>query len=793
MKPTNLARALAVFTSLAAVTLALGDPPATFDLRDFNGENYVTSVKSQSGGTCWTHGVMAAMEGNLLMTGTWAGAGESGEPALAEYHLDWWNGFNQHNNDDTVPPTGGGLTVHQGGDYRVTAAYLARGEGAVRDIDGQSYSSPPLRSAPGYHYYYPRHIEWYVAGPDLSNIDVIKEKVMSEGVMGTCMCYDSSFISGYIHYQPPTSSMLPNHAIAIVGWDDNKVTQAPLNGAWLCKNSWGASWGFSGYFWISYYDKWAGQEPEMGAVSFQDVEPFAYDNVYYHDYHGWRDTLTDVSTVFNAFVATGEEALTAVNFFTAADDVSYEVIVYDRFEGGQLLEPLASVSGTFAYTGFHTVELGTGVMLTPGEDFYLYLELSAGGQPFDRTSDVPVLLGGDYRTIVDSTASPGESYLWNGASWVDLYDYDLGDPTWNHTANFCIKGLTGDLPGLDVTPAGGLFATGPVGGPFAPAFVDFELQNESSEPIDYAVALDTPADWLTLAGDVAGTLPGYGTATVTATVTAAAADLPAGAYVLTINFVNQSTAIGDTARDVVLAVGEPALQQQWLLDSDPGWTTEGDWAWGDPTGGGGEYGNPDPTSGYTGNNVYGYNLFGDYANNLPERHLTSTAIDCTGLYGVTLSFQRWLGVEQPTYDHAYIRVSNNGTDWVTIWENAATITDATWQAMQYDISAVADDQPTVYLRWTMGTTDGGWRYCGWNIDDIELHAFAQAEWLAGDLNCDGVVTPADIDPFVVALTGGQAAYEAQFPDCNYLNGDVNNDGQVTPADIDPFVQILTGG
>jgi len=418
---------------------------------------------------------MAAIESNLLMSGYWDSLGRTNWPNLAEYHLDWWNGFNQYNNDDIVPATGQGLVVHEGGDYLVATAYITRGDGTVScaransdgEVDSLWYGSAPAKFEQDYEVLYVRDIEWYTAGPNLEDIDVIKQAVMTHGAVATCMAYSAGFLASGKHYQPPSNTMLPNHSVTIVGWDNNMVTQAPLPGAWLIKNSWGHSWNGTGYFWISYYDKHCGQDPEMGAVSFQGAQLNPYDHIYYHDYHGWRDTKTDCNEAFNVFIPSRAERIVAVSFYTAADNVTYNARIYDRFEDGQLLDELAAQSGTIAHRGFHTVDLNTPVVVTRNNDFYVYVELSAGGHAYDRTSEVEVLLddpnvGPTYTedppppdihiwsfnfdtlgkmqleagqgAIVPSKSERGQSYYRSDLGWRDLYEFD-------NTANFCIKAL----------------------------------------------------------------------------------------------------------------------------------------------------------------------------------------------------------------------------------------------------------------------------------------------------------------------------------------------------------------
>ncbi len=438
---------------------AVAELPAVFDLRDYNGHSYVTAIRDQGPyGTCWTFGLLASPESNLLMTGNWGPNGvEMGEPNLAERHLDWWSGFNQFNNDDVDPPTGNGTQIHAGGNSIYLTAYMSRGDGMVRELDApyRDIDFPPPRSHRRFHRYYARDIDMYVLADDLSNIDVIKQNVMAKGAVSTCMFTDSKYfttINGRkVHYQPPHTSEFINHEIAIIGWDDNMPTPAPQGpGAWLIKNSWGTGWNpeEGGFFWISYYDKFAGRYPTFdgGTISIHNVHMLTGERFYYHDYHGWVDTKTDSNLAFNAFVATADELIIGVNFYTAVDNVSFTARIYDRFEGGELLDMRGELTGFKEYRGFHTADFDTPVPLTAGDDFYVYLEVSDGGQAYDRTFDSTAQAmpgGGPVRAIVDSTAAPGQSFYWDGSAWQDLYYFE--DPNWTlpcqGTTNFCMKAI----------------------------------------------------------------------------------------------------------------------------------------------------------------------------------------------------------------------------------------------------------------------------------------------------------------------------------------------------------------
>jgi hypothetical protein len=171
--------------------------------------------------------------------------------------------------------------------------------------------------------------------------------------------------------------------------------------------------------------------------------------------------------------------------------------------------------------------------------------------------------------------------------------------------------------------------------------------------------------------------------------------------------------------------------------TDNGWThvqyaTQDDWQRGAPQGQAG-----DSASAFSGSNVWANDLGGSgwngsYATNV-DNALLSPIIDCSAKTGVTLSFARWLTVEESQYDQAEIRV--NGS---VVWSNPANtnLLDNNWSVQDIDISGYADNNPAVQVEFRL-KSDAGLEFGGWNIDDFELYTVASSGGSSNVLNLNG--------------------------------------------------------
>lgn len=337
---------------------------------------------------------------------------------------------------------------------------------------------------------------------------------------------------------------------------------------------------------------------------------------------------------------------------------------------------------------------------------------SSGSPLFDQNHHVVGQLHGGYAACGNNSSDwyGRFSRSWSSiASWLD--------PTSSGVSS--VNTYAPWATGLQIT--GGAFAAeGNYGGPFTPPSASYTIRNNSAYPVGFTVTDDVA--WTDIT-DGSGTLAAGAQTNVVVSLNAGASFLTNGLYLGTLVFANTTDGQGNATKALRLKVGVPTVALSFPLDVNPSWTLGTGWEFGTPGGAGGQYGYPDPTAAHTGSYVLGYNLAGDYPSSMAESHLTTTVIDCSHLQGTILKFWRWLNVEQPLYDHAYVRVSaNGGTTWTDVWMNTAQITDAAWTQVSYDISALVDGQPNVLIRWTMGATDSSWQFSGWNIDDVELWA-----------------------------------------------------------------------
>ena len=214
------------------------------------------------------------------------------------------------------------------------------------------------------------------------NLDAIKQWIMEHGAV--TVGYHSNFYFDGTNGTVAVSnvSLVPNHSVAIVGWDDDfkaQGTGASMamkgKGAWLCKNSYGEYWGDNGYFWLPYS---AASIDEMMGISVK-LDNTCTDRYSYNGFTDYTLPIEDVNKVANFFVAEDSGEVSLVTFYADKDaDVTLTVYTDNGDRIPDSGTAVASVTKHADTDGVYTETLDNQYSVEKGDGIWLVAEYSNG-------------------------------------------------------------------------------------------------------------------------------------------------------------------------------------------------------------------------------------------------------------------------------------------------------------------------------------------------------------------------------------------------------------------------------
>ncbi|MGB6872795.1 MAG: C1 family peptidase [Dehalococcoidia bacterium] len=401
--------------------LKSGALPDSFDWRD---QDKVTSIKNQlSCGTCWIFGTTSVLESAVLI-GENTGYDFSEQSVALCVDRSWVYLY-----DDSDEPCG--IEPSHGGGWSWLASEVFIKKGAVLESCNPYNSSglqcngaclcdncTPVKRVNGYR----------LVTNDQSQTGLIKEVVYNQGPVtmafyhhGAHVYTDATYGTVYDCDECPAA----NHLVSIIGWDDSVPHFEPPGGtgAWLVKNSWGTTWGDSGYFWLAYNSSCM---EEIAYLEYKDYDP--NEKLYYWDEAGMvADGGCGAPSAWmaNIFTSTQDGSLTHVDFWTTSNNAEYDIYVYlDGDISDGLDDPATLQSGTCQELGYYSIPLSSPVSLASGQPFTIALNMTTPGYNYPipvetrwALADPPIQTGvsyarcGDVGTWDDLATSEGNACL----------------------------------------------------------------------------------------------------------------------------------------------------------------------------------------------------------------------------------------------------------------------------------------------------------------------------------------------------------------------------------------------